>query len=117
MSDRRLFHIALASDWQAARSSGFYDRSTLGASVDDIGFIHCSRGMSQVDATLAAHYSQVNAPLVLLHIDEDALMAAGLRVIDEPVDPQDPGSEAFPHVFGGALPLEVVAYVLPRPEV
>lgn len=113
MSDNRLFHIALASDWNDAQRTGTYDRSTLGASVGKVGFIHCSRGIEQVRTVLSAHYAQVDAPLVLLHIDEDSLSSAALHIVDEPVDPDNPDAEVFPHIYGGALPTGFVAEVLP----
>lgn len=113
MSDNRLFHIALASEWDDAQRTGSYDRSTLGASVSEVGFIHCSRGIKQVRTVLDAHYAQVDARLVLLHIDEDSLSSTALQVVDEPVDPDDPDGEAFPHIYGGALPTEVVTEVVP----
>lgn len=76
-------------------------------------FIHCSRGIEQVRTVLSAHYAQVDAPLVLLHIDEDSLSSAALHIVDEPVDPDNPDAEVFPHIYGGALPTGFVAEVLP----
>ncbi len=113
MSDHRLFHIALASEWDEAQRIGSYDRSTIGASVGEVGFIHCSRGIEQVRTVLGAHYAQVNAPLVLLDIDEGSLSSAALHVVDEQVDPDDLDSEAFPHIYGGALPIGIVTEVVP----
>lgn len=113
MSDDRLFHIALASEWEAPQEPGVYDRSTLGSSVDEAGFIHCSRGMEQTLHTVDRFYSQVSEPIVLLLIDESALNVAGLRVLEERVDANDPASEAFPHIYGGPLPTSSVTEVLP----
>ena len=36
-----LFHVAEAADWDAARRSGRYGRSTRGRSLEDVGFVHC----------------------------------------------------------------------------
>ena len=113
MSDDRLFHIALSSEWDGAEQSGTYDRSTLGASVGEVGFVHCSRGLEQALGVVDLFYAQVSEPIVLLHIDEAALPAAGLTVIAEHADRGDPTSAEFPHIYGGPLPVGTVAEVLP----
>ena len=38
-----LFHVAEAADWEAARRSGRYERSTRGLSLEDVGFKHHNR--------------------------------------------------------------------------
>ena len=37
-----IFHLALVSDWDAARAAGEYTVSTRGATVAEVGFVHCS---------------------------------------------------------------------------
>jgi uncharacterized protein (DUF952 family) len=101
----RVFHIALASDWDAARQEGRYTMSTLGRTLAEEGFIHASRG-DQWQRVRDAAYADVTEPLVLLTIDTDKLDAP---VVDEPV----PGSdETFPHVYG-ALEVDAVVSVIP----
>lgn len=90
-----------------------HDRSTLGASVREVGFVHCSRGLEQALGVVDRFYAQVSEPIVLLHIDEAAQPAAGLSVIAEHADPIDPTSAVFPHIYSGPLPVGAVAEVLP----
>lgn len=113
--DQRLLHIAVSAEWEEALRTGSYDRSTAGASLDDVGFIHCSRGIAQVNTVLSAVYAGLDTPLVLLHIDERAALAAGLRIVDEPGNPRDPESELFPHLYGGPLPVGAVQSTEPLP--
>lgn len=103
--DGRLFHLALASEWHAALAGHGYQTSTLGRSVAEEGFTHCSRA-SQVAGVATRFYGEVAEPLVLLEIDPALLTSP---VVDE-VPPG--GSESFPHVYG---PLDVVAVVGAHP--
>ena len=94
-----LFHLALRDEWQAAADTGqAYRRSTLGRSLDEEGFIHCSF-VDQVQATADRFYSNRD-DVVLLTIDPTKLRA---HVRVEPV----PGGERFPHLYG-PLPVEAV---------
>jgi glutathione S-transferase len=99
-----LYHLALRSEWQVARSEGVYRRSTRGRSLEEVGFIHLSAA-HQVEATAARFYADLPAgELLLLSLDPRRLAAADLEVRWEPA----PGSgELFPHLYG-ALPLEAV---------
>ena len=104
-------HIAFEADWRQAQRTGSYDRSTRGASIDEVGFLHASAGRNQVDRVLEYVFADVTDPLVLLTLDEAALAAAGLRIVMEPGNPVDPDSERFPHVYGGPLPVGAVSRV------
>jgi len=42
VTTERLYHLALREDWDDALSDGVYRRSTLGRSLEEEGFIHCS---------------------------------------------------------------------------
>jgi len=42
MAESSIFHIAEPTLWEAAVLEGSYTGSTRGASLDEIGFIHCS---------------------------------------------------------------------------
>lgn len=100
-----LYHLALAADWTQALAAGEYRVSTLGRTVDDVGFIHTSFA-HQVRGVADRIYAEVTDPLLLLQIDE-SLLTAGWRI--DPV----PGSvEGFPHVYG---PIAVAAVVSARP--
>jgi uncharacterized protein (DUF952 family) len=99
-----VFHIALGSDWDAAQREGEYRVSTLGRSLDVVGFIHCSTSRAQVLGVAASFYANVSDPLVLLSVDVDRV---GSEVRDELVgDAPVP----FPHVYG-PIPVAAVAVV------
>ena len=110
-----LFHLALASDWAAARAAGQYAVSTRGLSIDQVGFLHGSADRAQVDGVARRFYADVTEPLILLEIDEARLARAGRTVRLEPVDPARPGGsgELFPHVYGGPLPVDAVVSATP----
>ena len=97
-----IFHIAVHDDWHAAIASGEYRVSTLGRSLDDVGFIHASE-RHQV-AGVASSFYRGQRDLVILVIDEDAITAAGVEVRREPV-----GDDLFPHIYGAIKPSWVVA--------
>ena len=98
-----IYHLALLREWDDALASGAYRRSTLGRSLDDVGFVHCATA-EQVDGVADRYYAEVDEPLVLLEIDT-------ARVGD--VRWEDAGTgELFPHVYG---PLPVVAVAAVRP--
>jgi glutathione S-transferase len=93
-----IFHIADATAWGDALSAGEYRCSTLGKTLDEVGFIHCSR-REQV-AAVANALCHGRSGLVLLTIDRTRLRA---EVRDE--DLAGTG-DVFPHVYG---PLNVDA--------
>jgi uncharacterized protein (DUF952 family) len=104
----RIFHLALASEWEEARRSGSYTTSTLGRTLAEEGFIHASRA-DQWPGVRERFYADVTEPLLLLVIDTARL---GVPVVAEPV----PGSsETFPHIYG-PLPVTAVVQTLPVDE-
>jgi len=105
-----VFHVALASDWQAAEEAGDYRVSTLGRSLEEEGFLHASSA-HQWPGVLAAYSSDVEEPLVLLEIDPDRLDVP--LVVEAPAG-SGPGAEEFPHVYG-PLPVAAVVAVTPLP--
>ena len=104
-----LQHIALESDWQAAQESGTYPVSTLGRTIAEEGFMHCSGSAEQLDGVLRRFYGEVTEPLLLLTINEASLAGHGLDVRYEPAVVG--GDELFPHVYGGNLPVACVGEV------
>ena len=98
-----IFHIAEATEWDAAVPSGVYRRSTRGRTLDEVGFIHCSH-RHQVERVANAAYRDAGR-LYLLSIDPDRL---GDTVLRE--DLADGGVESFPHLYG-PLPVEAVVEV------
>jgi uncharacterized protein (DUF952 family) len=80
-----IFHLALAADW-ARDPSAAYDTSTVGVSLAEQGFIHCSFD-DQVEPTASASY-RGRDDVLLLEIEVGRLEA---RVqIDD----------GFPHIYG-----------------
>jgi uncharacterized protein (DUF952 family) len=97
---RSIYHLAIRDEWQQAMDSGLaYRRSTLGKSLEDVGYIHCSFA-HQVQAIADLLY-QGRQDVVLLEIDP-ARVKAEMRV-----ETPDGGDEPFPHIYG-PLPVEAV---------
>lgn len=111
--ERAVWHLAEAEHWERARTSrdGSYRRSTRGATLEEVGFIHASYP-EQLPGVVKLHYQRVTEPLVVLEIDPALLAEAGVEVRLEPGDPTDPGSPLFPHLHG---PLPVAAVTRARP--
>lgn len=110
-----LQHIALESDWQAAQEAGSYPVSTLGQTIAEVGFMHCSGSADQLAGVIERFYADVTEPLLVLTLDETALADHGLEVRHEPPvpgTPVRPGTELFPHVYGGDVPVACVGEVI-----
>ncbi|GAA4389545.1 DUF952 domain-containing protein [Tsukamurella soli] len=99
-----LLHLALADDWRAAQAVGEYAVSTRGATLTQVGFVHCSTA-EQWRGVRERFYSDLpDDALVLLSIDE-ARLTAEVRW-----EPPAPGvTELFPHVYGPVPTVAVVA--------
>lgn len=100
-----LLHLAVGEEWERARGAGSYERSTIDASLQEEGFIHCSFP-HQVQATADRYYRGRN-DIVLLRIDPARL---GADVVVEEAS----SGERFPHVYG-PIPVEAVTSVEPVP--
>ena len=100
-----IYHVALASDWEAALEAGEYRVSTLGRTLAQEGFLHASTA-SQVRGVADAVYADVQEPLILLTVDERRL------TVPLQWDVVPGAAEPFPHVYG---PLDVGAVVLATP--
>ena len=99
-----IFHIARAEDWREAQAAGTYEQSTLGRTLAEEGFIHCSKA-AQLAGVARASYAH-ETDLVLLEIDPGRLHA-------EVREENPPGSDvAFPHIYG---PLNPDAVIHARP--
>jgi uncharacterized protein (DUF952 family) len=103
----RIYHLALEDEWEdAARRGCSYRRSTLGRSVREVGFIHCSLP-EQVQGVADQAYGG-RRRVVLLTIDRS-------RLSDEVrMENLEGGDELFPHLYG-ELPLDAVIQVDPVP--
>ncbi|PKQ18381.1 MAG: DUF952 domain-containing protein [Actinobacteria bacterium HGW-Actinobacteria-8] len=90
-----IWHLALADNWDAAVATGSYCASTLGRTVDEVGYIHCSHP-HQAPSVAARFYADVTASLRVLAMDDDRVRACGVEVKYE-----DSGAgELFPHIYG-----------------
>jgi len=98
--DQPIYHLALPQDWASAFTDGRYRMSTRGMTLDEVGFIHCSR-RDQLERTANLFYGDLTQ-LVVLTIDPDRVPA---KIVDEPPEPG--GEELFPHIYG-PLPIEAV---------
>lgn len=104
-----IYHLALANQWDEAKSAGTYTASTLGLDLAEVGFIHCSRE-EQVDGVFDGFYAAMNVPVLLLTIDTD-LLTSPWQYDDVPGEPL-----SFPHIYG-PLDLDAVVSVEPfRPS-
>lgn len=98
-----MYHLAVAVEWEAAVESGTdYRRSTLGASLDEVGFIHCSFA-GQVQRIADLVYRD-RADVLLLTIDRSRLDA------EVRVENLEGGEDLFPHIYG-PLPIAAVSLV------
>jgi uncharacterized protein (DUF952 family) len=94
-----LYHLAIVDDWHAAVASGTgYTTSTLGVTLAEQGFIHCSFS-DQV---------QRIADLVYAGRDDVVLLTVSTELVTVPIRVDDVGSDAFPHLYG---PLDTSAVV------
>ena len=98
-----IYHLALADDWADSLASGRdYATSTLGISLEQQGFIHCSFA-DQVQR-IADLFYRGRRDVVLLRIDPTLLTS--------PVRVEEADADAFPHVYG---PLDLEAVLDARP--
>lgn len=100
-----IFHIAVVRDWNAAKLMGEYRVSTLGRTLEEVGFIHASF-RDQVARTGSYIYASVREPLTVLQIDPLRL-AVPVRV-----ENLDGGPELFPHIYG-PLAIHAVLATIP----
>jgi len=100
----RIFHITERELWQDAKNAGVYTGPTRGASLAEVGFVHCSFA-EQVEKVMAFLYGDDFAgDLVVLEIDADRLEA------EVRVENLDSGDELFPHIYG-PIPVDAVVDV------
>jgi uncharacterized protein (DUF952 family) len=97
-----LLHITERILWETAKRNGSYRISTLGISLEQQGFIHCSLP-HQLRGVAEANYDDVS-DLVALVIDGASLPAE--------VRYEDGGDgEIYPHIYG-PLPVNEVTEVI-----
>jgi glutathione S-transferase len=99
-----IYHLAQDHQWREAQAAGEYRISTLGRTLAEVGFIHCSSAAQVAHA--ANRYYRETTGLLLLTIDADRLRAP-LRY-----DAVPDADEPYPHVYG---PLNIDAVVRVEP--
>ena len=98
MSTGPVLHLAEAAHWDHALRTGEYRWSTLGRTLEEVGFVHCATP-EQVPGVLSRYYASYTGDLVVLTVDPMRL-AAPLQW-----DVVDTGTgERFPHVYGPITP-------------
>lgn len=97
-----IYHLAEPGHWAAAREAGSYTQSTLGRTLEQEGFIHCSSAQ-QWPVVRRAFYADHAEPLLLLEIDESRLPEPPVHEVGNPQT-----GETFPHLY---QPLPVAAVV------
>ncbi|MBZ2199281.1 DUF952 domain-containing protein [Occultella gossypii] len=102
-----ILHLAHAADWAAASATGQYLMSTRGATIEQVGYLHCSYPRQLAGVAEFVHAGDPE-PLVVLEIDVAVLEAEGRTVR---VEALDGAPEPFPHVYGGPLPVAAVVTV------
>jgi uncharacterized protein (DUF952 family) len=103
-SQDTLLHIAERTHWESARDAGVsYTMSTLGRTLDDEGFIHCSSDMAQLEGVLGRFYTGVRP-------EDLALLVIDVSRLEAPVRYEPAGDELFPHVYG-PIPVSAVIEV------
>ncbi|RRD46940.1 DUF952 domain-containing protein [Tessaracoccus sp. OH4464_COT-324] len=103
-----IFHIALPEDLAEALASGVYRNSTRGALIAEVGFLHACDSLDQVKRVREFIYPDRD-DVIILTLNEERLATANFTVLREPTDPEDPESEHFPHIYGGDVPVELLA--------
>lgn len=99
-----IYHLAVAGEWDA--SEGEYRRSTLGRSLDEVGYVHCATA-AQVQGVADLFY-RGRDDVVLLTIDPER--------VGVPVRYEEMGGQRFPHVYGPIPISAVVSVTRLRPD-
>ena len=104
-----VLHLAEVAHWQEALRTGEYRWSTLGRTLEEEGFIHCSTP-EQVPGVLARYYATYAGDLALLTVDPGPARAPLQWDVVNTVT-----GERFPHVYGPITPDAVTATQLLHP--
>jgi uncharacterized protein (DUF952 family) len=108
MGEQAIYHLAVAEDWGRDEDAA-YATSTLGVTLEEHGFIHCSFP-DQVQQIADVVY-RGREDVLLLRIDP-ASLTSPVRV-----ENLDRGDNSFPHIYGplnrdavtSVTPLDVLA--------
>lgn len=100
-----ILHLAVRSEWEAARDVGSYPWSTRGLTLDEVGYVHCSHEHQWRGVRDRFYADLADDELVLLIVDESKLSSPVV------VERLDGAPDAFPHIYG---PLDIAAVVETR---
>ena len=100
----RIFHVTELDRWQDAQRAGSYAGSTRGATLAEVGFVHCSFAEQVERVTDFLYGADFADELVVLEIETDRLEA------EVRVENLDGGDELFPHIYG-PVPVDAVVDV------
>jgi len=103
VSPGTVVHVAEVAHWEQAQRTGEYRWSTLGRTLEEEGFIHCST-QAQLPGVLSRYYSSYGGDLVLLSIDPELLTSPVQWDVVDTVT-----GERFPHIYGPITPDAVTA--------
>lgn len=109
IAEGHIHHVTSPQTWERAVLEGTFTESTLGQSLEEVGFIHCC-DPAQLDFVLATFYADVPHDLLLLTIDPELLESRLVREVGNPET-----GEKFPHIHGPLNPSAVVETQLLRP--
>lgn len=113
MSTQRLLHVAIADDWEASERFGEHEVSTRRTTLEELGYLHAATA-AQLGPVLEEVYGDLDLPLVLVVVDEDALSQTGVQIRWEVSAHPSGRFGTVPRIMG-ALPMEapVVAAEIP----
>lgn len=104
MQSMQVFHLALRGEWDdAVERARPYDRSTIGVSLAEEGYIHCSFP-DQVAATAERYYAGRDDVVVLV-------VDTGRLDVEVRVEDLHGSGVAFPHIYG-TIPIDSVIEVI-----
>lgn len=93
----RVFHVAIADDWEASVPFGSYEAATRGVLVAPDQPLRTTSAAG-VQEVLDARYSDLVLPLLIVELDLAAIAEAGLTLVTDPAsgqvgiaDPLPPG--------------------------
>ena len=93
-----VYHLAVRQEWDAAIAAGHgYAISTLGVTLAEQGFIHCS----------FADQVQRIADLVYAGRGDVLLLAVDTAALGDSMRVDEVGNDAFPHLYGPLDPAAV----------
>lgn len=96
----RVFHVAIADDWEAAVPFGSYEAATRGM-ILGVGQPIRTTSAARLQHVLDERYADLELPLLVIELDLAALEAAGIPTVqtgsasgdvgvDGPIPPGDP---------------------------